>query len=99
MMTSSQLQSLIAINAKHIDAANIFYQSYKDILKDFRECGKSDDEAYSRYSKAAKKELARLHLLEKNQRALLAELRTAYYHENMIALTEIYGEESEGCYA
>lgn len=92
MLSSSTLQSLCAINARNIDLAQISYLSYKDIMKDFRECGKSDDEAYKRYVKAKDKELAKLHLLEKNQRALLAELDEIYYQEYMCRLADEWAE-------
>lgn len=97
-LSTSQLQSLIAVNAKQIDATNIFYQSYKDILKDFRECGKSDDSAYARYVKAKDKELRKMHLLEKNQKALKQALALAYEQEDFVKLTFIY-ESEEGAYA
>lgn len=82
-MNSSTLQSLMAFNAQQINAAQCFYISYKDILKDFRECGKSDDEAYARYKKAAEKELKKLHLLERNQKSLIQELRAVYDAEDI----------------
>lgn len=69
------LQSIIALNARQIDLHNLQYQSYRDILKHFRECGKSDDVAYAKYSKLKDKELAKMHTCERNQRELLAELR------------------------
>jgi len=97
-LSSSILQSIIAINSQQIDLHNISYQSYRDILKDFRQCGKSDDEAYLRYTKSAEKELRKLHLLERNQRELLDELTFAYQHEDFVRLTEAHDAE-EGCYA
>lgn len=82
------LQSLAAVNAQQISAHQAFYQSYKDILKDFRECSKSDDEAYKRYTRLKDKELRKLHLLEKNQRAILAELDYVQTVENYAPVSE-----------
>lgn len=98
MISSNVLQSIIQINANNISATQCFYQSYKDILKDFRECGKSDDEAYSMYTRLKDKELRKLHLLEKNQKALKQALAEAYDEEDFVKLTYIY-ESEEGCYA
>lgn len=89
-MDTRILQSLVAINANNISATQCFYQSYKDILKDFRHCGKSDDEAYKRYTKSMLKEKHKLHLLERNQRALLSELKWIQKLENyLVASSEL----------
>lgn len=96
-MDTRILQSLIAINANNISATQAFYQSYKDILKDFRECGKSDDEAYSRYTKLKDKELRKLHLLERNQRELLAELKWVQKVERFVADSEGLCTVGTGC--
>ena len=92
-MNSSILQSIVQVNADNIKRHQCYYISYKDILRDFRQCGKSDDEAYARYSKAAQKELNKLHMLERNQRALLAELNDTYGDE---ALYQMLAEFEEG---
>ncbi len=97
-MDTRILQSIIQINANNISATQCFYQSYKDILKDFRECGKSDDDAYVRYTRLKEKELRKLHLLEKNQKALKQALADAYDEEDFVKLTYIY-ESEEGIYA
>ena len=91
-MNSSILQSIVQVNSDNIKRHQAFYISYKDILKDFRQCGKSDDEAYVRYSKAAQKELNKLHLLERNQRALLAELKDTYAEEDFERILNEYEE-------
>ena len=92
MISSSILQSLIQINSDNISRVQAFYISYKDIMKDFRETGKSDDEAYARYRKLAQKELAKMHLLERNQRALKKALEDEYYNEHMDAIAQAWPE-------
>lgn len=86
MLNSSTLQSLIQINSDNISRVQAFYISYKDIMKDFRETGKSDDDAYAKYHKLAQKELAKMHLLERNQKALKKALEDEYYNEHMDTL-------------
>lgn len=95
-MDTKVLQSLAAVNAQQISTHQAFYQSFKDILKDFRECGKSDDEAYARYTHLKDKELRKLHLLEKNQRALLSELKWMQKMENYLVASEELDQEVWG---
>lgn len=95
-MNSSILQSIIAINAKQIDATNMFYQSYKDMMKNMRETGTNNDEKYSKFKKSADKELKRLHMFERNQRALLQELKEAYVMEDYERLCKVYLEDIYG---
>jgi hypothetical protein len=87
-MDSRILQSLIQINSDNISRVQSFYQSFKDISKNAFHAGK--DEEHKKYLKLAKKELAKMHLLERNQKILKQTLDDKYYNELMDKLTDDY---------
>jgi hypothetical protein len=88
MLNSSTLQSLIQINSDNISRVQAFYISYKDFSKHAFHNG--NKEVHSKYLTLAKKELAKMHLLERNQRALLEELKDVYEHEYFIRLLDVW---------
>lgn len=92
MISSPILQSIIQINADNIMRVQAHYQSYRDFSKHAFHAGKED--VHQKYLKLAKKELRKLHLLERNQRAMLAELRYVYDAEDYAWMMEW-----EDCYA
>lgn len=91
MLDSRTLQSLIQINSDNITRVQAFYQSFRDISKNAFHADKDED--HKKYLTLAKRELAKMHLLERNQKSLKQALEHEYYVEHMERLSDIYWEE------